>query len=217
MPATLEKSDSRASRTRSALLAAGFDLMAERPIDAIPIDDLVASAGVAKGSFFNHFSDKDGFAAAIAFEVRVEIEERVETANSGVDNPLERLAGGMREAASYALNRRKQSIVALRFSHGTTTRGHPLNKGVGADITACVEADHFREEAKETGVLYWLGLCHALMANIVENEFSQQEAATRLEKMLILGLTGLGADEETAIKVANDNFQILLRVQDATH
>ena len=47
----------RAARTRAALLAAGFDLLVERPIDAIPIDDVVARAGVAKGSFFNHFAD----------------------------------------------------------------------------------------------------------------------------------------------------------------
>lgn len=189
--------------------------MAERPIDAIPIDDLVACAGVAKGSFFNHFTDKSGFAAAIAFEVRAEIELQVDAVNSNVDEPLERLAGGMRVAASYALNCRKQSIVALRFAHGSTTRGHPLNKGVGADIAACVEAGHFRAEAKETGVLYWLGLCHALMSNIVENEFSRRDAATRLEAMLVMGLTGLGADTEAAAKVAAGNFQTLLNGKDA--
>ena len=53
----------RAARTRAALIAAGFDLLVERSIDAIPIDDLVAKAGVAKGSFFNHFTATgfDGF------------------------------------------------------------------------------------------------------------------------------------------------------------
>ena len=47
--------------------------MAERPVDAIAIDDLVAAAGVAKGSFFNHFADKRAFAQTIAEDIRREV------------------------------------------------------------------------------------------------------------------------------------------------
>lgn len=85
----------RAARTRRAMLDAGFELLAERPIDAIAIDEVVARAGVAKGSFFNHFTDKPGFAGAIAAEVRLELEERVTDANAGVED---RAAAGWRDA-----------------------------------------------------------------------------------------------------------------------
>ena len=40
----------RAARTRTALVAAGFDLLAAKPIDALTIDEVVAAAGVAKGA-----------------------------------------------------------------------------------------------------------------------------------------------------------------------
>lgn len=43
------KSD-RAIRTRDALVSAAFDLMLERPLEDIPIDDLVAAAGSAKAA-----------------------------------------------------------------------------------------------------------------------------------------------------------------------
>ena len=52
-----KKRPARSAPTRAALVAAGFDLLVERPIDAIPIDEVVKRAGVAKGSFFNHFRD----------------------------------------------------------------------------------------------------------------------------------------------------------------
>ena len=55
----------RGVETRMALLAAGQKLLAERPIDALAIDEIVQTAGVAKGSFYNHFEDKDAFAFAI--------------------------------------------------------------------------------------------------------------------------------------------------------
>ena len=86
-------SNPRAQRTRTALLDAGFALLAERPIDAIAIDDIVARAGVAKGSFFNHFTDKPGFARALGEQVRLALEARVGAANRDVSDPVLRLAG----------------------------------------------------------------------------------------------------------------------------
>ena len=96
----------RAQRTRSALLAAGLELLAERPIDAIAIDELVLRAGVAKGSFFNHFADKCGFAAAVAQHVRAALEVRVGAANAAEGDPVMRLAGGMRVGIEFALEDR---------------------------------------------------------------------------------------------------------------
>lgn len=192
----------RAARTRSALLAAGFELLSERPIDAIPIDDVVAKAGVAKGSFFNHFADKQTFAKAIAADVRREVEALVAQANADISDPIERVAGGMRVAAEFALSSPRRTAVLLRNQGPSTTRTHPLNQGLVEDIEAACAAGQARDEAREAGVLYWLGLCQMLMANIVERKVTADEARTRLTAMLILGLTGLGVGENRAIEIA---------------
>ncbi|MFM2257350.1 MAG: hypothetical protein RIQ28_1197, partial [Pseudomonadota bacterium] len=111
-------SSPRVARTRAALIAAGFDLLVDRSIDAIPIDDLVAKAGVAKGSFFNHFADKQDFANAIATEVRLELEDLVARCNARIDDPVERIARGMRVVAEFAITNPKRSAVLLR-SHAS--------------------------------------------------------------------------------------------------
>lgn len=188
----------RAGRTRQALLAAGLELLVERPIDAIPIDDIVAAASVAKGSFFNHFADKQAFGAAVAGYVRGRLEAQVTAANAGVTDPVQRLATGMRVAASFALAERKPTIVMLRGISGTTARDNALNAGVKADIAACVAAGQARPEAATSGVLYWLGLCQALIVNIVETDLQAAAAAARLGEMLVLGLTGIGVDPARA-------------------
>ena len=41
-------------------------------------------------------------------------------------------------------------------------------------------------------MLYWLGLCQILMANLVERQLSPGTYEQRLRDMLMLGLTGLG-------------------------
>lgn len=192
----------RAARTRSALIAAGFDLLAEKPIDAIPIDEVVARAGVAKGSFFNHFADKAAFASAIAEEVRRELEDRITAANATVVDPLARIAGGMTVAAAFALAEPKRTIVLLRSSANSTLASHALNRGLVEDMNAALAAGLVREAARTGGVLYWLGLCQVLLANFVEEDPGPDAARERLGAMLVLGLTGLGAEPARAAAIA---------------
>lgn len=196
------KSD-RAARTRDALLSAGFDLMLDRSVDAIPIDDLVAAAGVGKGSFFNHFGDKDGFKAALAIEVRGEIETKITTANLDVTEPLERLAGGMREVTDYALRNRKRTISMLRMMVGSTGKEYPLNEGVRADIALCADAELIRAGSEQAAMLYWLGLCVVLITHVVEVDLSREKAAKLLAEFIVSGLSGLGADEAATRDIAD--------------
>ena len=183
----------RTSRTRMALIAAGLDLLVDRPIDAIPIDDFVARAGVAKGSFFNHFKDKHDFAAAVATEVRLEVEAEVARANAGVSDPVVRIAGGMAVAARFAVEQPRRTMVLLRSQMPATSQSHPFNRGLKDDIEAALEQGLLRPEARLSGVPYWLGLCQVLMMHLIETHPTRQQAADRLGDMLLMGLTGLGA------------------------
>ncbi len=192
----------RSRRTRAALIAAGLDLLVDRPIDAIPIDDLVARAGVAKGSFFNHFPDKHAFAAAVAAEVRAEVEAEVARANAGVTDPVARIAGGMQVAARFALQQPRRATVLLRSQVPATRQTHPLNRGLKDDIEAALACGLLRPQARHVGLAYWLGLCQVLMANLIETRPAPEAAAARLAEMLVLGLTGLGVPAEQAAQIA---------------
>lgn len=196
-------SSPRVARTRAALIAAGFDLLVDRSIDAIPIDDLVAKAGVAKGSFFNHFADKQDFANAIATEVRLELEDLVARCNARIDDPVERIARGMRVVAEFAITNPKRSAVLLRSHASSTARDHPLNKGLVEDMEAASALGLVRAEARHSGVLYWLGLCQVLMINLVERKFAGPDADRRIEDMIVLGLSGLGVDAERATRLGD--------------
>ena len=57
-------------KTRARLLAAARDIIDERGEEALRVEDVVAAAGVAKGTFFAHFRDKDAlFERLIAEEI----------------------------------------------------------------------------------------------------------------------------------------------------
>ncbi|MCX7357107.1 MAG: TetR/AcrR family transcriptional regulator [Alphaproteobacteria bacterium] len=53
--------DRRAARTRTLLSQALMDLGASRSIDGIDVGDLVGAAGVARSTFYGHYSNKEDF------------------------------------------------------------------------------------------------------------------------------------------------------------
>jgi AcrR family transcriptional regulator len=54
-----------AARNRRRVLDAAAALFAERGVDAVSMDDVVAAAGVGKGTLYRRFGDKSGLAAAL--------------------------------------------------------------------------------------------------------------------------------------------------------
>lgn len=196
----------RAIRTRSALLDAGLDLLAERPIDAIAIDELVAAAGVAKGSFFNHFGDKYGFANAIAEQVRTDIEALIGALNAGQGDPLARLCGGMIGAAAFAFCQRKRAAVLVRGARGMTLEDHVLNRGVIADLQGVAAAHRLVAAAERGGVLFWLGCCQALMGGLIEKHADLGEVVDMLSDMIALGLGGLGIEPANSAKFSDCTY-----------
>ena len=202
MPASEARPNPRAARTREALMEAGLRLFAERPVDAVPIDDIVAAAGVAKGSFFNHFRDKQHFANTIAADIRRTIELQIDAANAGLTDPLLRLAGGMTVAARFALHEPDRTTVMLRGMAWATGRDNPLNAGLRGDIEAAAANGLLRPEARAAGLLFWLGNCQMLMMNIVERRFDVRQAAERMREVMVMGLTGLGVKPDRADEIA---------------
>lgn len=193
----------RAIRTRSALLDAGLDLLAERPIDAIAIDELVAAAGVAKGSFFNHFGDKYGFANAVAEQIRADIEALIGALNARQDDPLARLCGGMTGAAAFALCERKRAAVLMRSARGMTLEDHVLNRGVIADLQGVSDGHALVPAAERGGVLFWLGCCQVLMGGLIEKHADIEQVVDMLSDMIALGLGGLGVDAANSEKFSD--------------
>lgn len=67
MPAYSE--DRRITRSKKALRTALITLMEERGFDAITVNDLCVAADLNRGTFYNHFHDKDELLASLEDEV----------------------------------------------------------------------------------------------------------------------------------------------------
>lgn len=154
--------NSRTMRTRQALLSAGRRLFAERPFDAVAIDDIVNEAKVAKGTFYNHFEDKVALLDAIVTEIRQGIEARITRVNAEVTDPPARIARAICVYVGCAVDNPTEGQILLRNDlRGASQRS--LNDGLKADLTAGLYSGRLVLPTVEAGLLYVIGITHSLL------------------------------------------------------
>ncbi len=209
-PSSANPQEPRRLKTRAALLAAGAELLAQRPIDAIPVNDIVDAAGVAKGSFFNHFPDKDAFAAAVSAEIRAEIEAQVTMANSDVADPARRIARAVSGFIQFARTDPTRARIMLRGHDLTALADNPLNLGVRTDMAAGLESGRLRAGSVATGVIFVTGVCHTLLIAILSSPLTLEGTRVLAANLIVLALTGLGLDQtEAEAIVANATTDVI--------
>ena len=166
------ESGRRPNRTRTALLEAGRSLFAARHVDGVSVDEIVAAAEVAKGSFYNHFADKDVFAREIAGSVRRQAEQAVSQANAQITDPAAAVARGLCVFMRFAVEHRDSAQVLWRFNAGATMLDAPINRGLRDVVQEGIKTGRFKHVDLESGVLLVMGIIvialrHALEERVV--------------------------------------------------
>jgi len=187
----------RAARTREALIRAGRELFAERPVDAVAIDDIVQAADVAKGSFYNHFLDRDALVKAVVGEIREGIEAKIAAVNAGVEDPARRVARAVCVYQHYALDEPLRARVLVRVHSGFATLSSPLNQGGVDDITAGLASGRFSIATVEAGLLFVMGASQTAMAR-TSRDPSPALAISLAQQICALILRGLGVPSAEA-------------------
>lgn len=191
----------RPMRTREALVAAGRRLFAEAPVDAVAIDDIVRAAQVSKGSFYNHFPDKEALVRVVTGEIRAGIERGVGRANQGIEDPARRVARAVCVYLRYAVDEPERARVLVRMHGGHTSLTAPLNQGLVEDVAAGLASGRFAIPTTEAGVLYILGVAQIALARIAQ-EPSPPLAVSLAQQMCALLLLGLGTPAAEADLIA---------------
>lgn len=156
----------RRARTRAAILEAGQALFADRVAESVAIDDIVAEAGVSKGSFYNHFADREALVGAIVEDIRTELERTVTAANRGIDDPAQRLIRGVCVYLRYALDHPRRAAALARTLGGRTQIDSPLNRGLVEDIAAGLAEGRLVVASLESAVLFVLGVAQVGLLRI---------------------------------------------------
>lgn len=191
----------RAERTRAALIAAGRRLFCERAVDAVTVDDIVQAAGVGKGSFYNHFTDREALVRAISAEIRGGVERAIDQANADVEDAAARVARACCTYLRFAIDEPERAGFLVRVHSGHTSMEAPLNRGLVDDIARGLRTGRFRVATLESGVLYVLGVTQMALTRTVQ-EPSPALAVGLAQQMCAMMLSGLRVPEADADLIA---------------
>ena len=86
----------RSARTESRIVEAALRVFAEWGPDAPVIDDFVKAAGVARGTFYNHFKRVEQLLQATSAWTTRDVLQSIEEAIAGIEGPALRFGVGLR-------------------------------------------------------------------------------------------------------------------------
>lgn len=153
----------RRSRTRGALIEAAQRLFASRPFESVTIDHIVEDADVAKGSFYNHFDDKDALAHAIYQGLSEDVKARLLANIEGIADPVERLAWGMCTVIRYAHEHPDSIRSLIELFVRRSGADDPTNAGLVAEVRAALAHGRASGVDERTGMLIVYGLSVATL------------------------------------------------------
>lgn len=195
----------RRAKTRDALIGAAERLFALHGIDGISIDEIVAAADVAKGTFYNHFTDKQQIAAAIADSLRGEIEDGIDAFNAGIDDAAMRMARAVTYYARFAMQNPERSRAMIRLMAGTVDPKAPLNKGLRTDVAAGLVDERFTGTTREAAVVFTIGVAQMVFIRATQGSKAAVVEMCRAQVALMLrGLGVRGAEAEALAGRAAD-------------
>jgi AcrR family transcriptional regulator len=103
--------------TRRRLLEAGTELFAELGLHGVTSARIAARAGVATGTFYLHFEDKQALFRAIVFAALAELRERARRAAESVPpDPASQVRARLTELVAFA--EEKRSLMLVLFGRG---------------------------------------------------------------------------------------------------
>jgi AcrR family transcriptional regulator len=107
------------ARTRERLLVAAAAAFARSDREKISVDEIVAAAGVAKGTFYVHFEDIDALWAELAERLTRDYDELLQPRRLSLGEPLERVAYG---CAAFLEKGRRNSLWAAMTARAALKR-----------------------------------------------------------------------------------------------
>ena len=78
-------------RTRSALLDATVAVVAAKGMEATKILDITEAAGLANGTFYNYFTDKDEILREVAYGIALAVSRQLDEEMSGIEDAARRV------------------------------------------------------------------------------------------------------------------------------
>lgn len=182
----------RRARMRARILAAAMDVFAEKGPDAPVIDDFVRAAGIARGTFYSYFTSTEELLTAVSAWLEDSLIRSIEAQIGALDDPVLRMATGMRLWLRWSIEDRAWSAFVVR----SRFRGRLVERRLNTDLRDALDAGLLQFPSVPMARDLVVGTILQTMRRIVDGRVpaSLPEDTTRLI------LRGLGLGDRAAAR-----------------
>jgi AcrR family transcriptional regulator len=188
----------RRARTRAKILSAAFQLIVEKGVGRVTVDDVREAAGLSRGSFYNYFQTYEDMLKEIASEVARQVNEEQSANFDAVADYAERTWCNLQ----YAIVRLSSDRACAEIFVRVTPLVGPLNEHMRQHSEQAL-ARALKEGAVDVpspGVALDLG--YGLAATMTRRFLNAKLDAKELEAAGLMFLRAFGVPEAKAARIA---------------
>ena len=176
------------------------------------------AADVARGSFYNHFTDKESLALEIVEGIRTSLADEIRAANTGGVDPDMGIARGLCTVLLFGLKHCDRAGALTRLMPGTTSFDAPINLLAREHLQAGLAQGVFSEVNVEEGLVLVIGASMLMLHHALERKGPRLDPVAYSSALAGGLLRGLGTEfaraRNTAASAARDVFSDFLRSGD---
>jgi AcrR family transcriptional regulator len=177
------RTDRRRERTRGKLTDATRELIAEKGVAGLRIQEITERADVALGSFYNHFDSKEAVVEAVIADSLQGIAETL--AADPVEDAAELVSVAVRRFVGLAYSDPEFASVVVHLNHADSLFGVAVHPAARTAVQRGINEGRFDVPDLEVAVTGILGGSLAVMRAIIDGrlgtnaEIAHAEAALR--------------------------------------
>jgi AcrR family transcriptional regulator len=202
----------RRARMRGRLLEAAARVMADQGSDSATIDTFIRAAGVARGTFYNHFKTREELLEALWTSMGHDPFLEIQNACGDMTDPVERFAAMTRLVLLGAMHNPTWGWLILALSADETTLNDDLRGYPRPDLRAGAAAGRFRYESETSATDLVVGTMRAALRALLQ-EGREANYAQALCRMMLraLGINRIEATRISALPLPEMPVQIRRR------
>jgi AcrR family transcriptional regulator len=192
----------RRARMRGRLLEAAARVIASNASDSATIDTFIRAAGVARGTFYNHFKTREELLDALWTSIGHDPFLEIQSACSDLADPAERFAAVTRLVLLRAADDPTWGWLILALSADEATLNDDLRGYPRPDLRAGEASGRFRYESEASATDMVVGTMRAGLQALLQ-EGREPHDAQALCKMILqaLGLNRIEANRISALQL----------------
>jgi AcrR family transcriptional regulator len=192
----------RRARTRARILTTAFALFDERGVDKVTVEDVRASAGLARGSFYNYFLTYEHMLKELAAQISRQINREQTARFDGVASLIERMWCNLRYFILRGGSDRSCSEILIRVTPLLGPLNDSMRIRAEQDIRECVRRKLIRVPSPGVALDLGYGLGSVMIRRASKGGVKSKE----IDAAGLLFMRALGISESEAQRISRLPF-----------